>query len=250
MLKLQDVFDQLTAGELRQLEIGGAEQGKIAEANYPTILAHINLGLMALYKRFTLKENRLVVKLYEDIFTYRLQSQYALNGRGSALTERYIIDTTGEPFKDDVIKVKKVIATDSQFELALNDYSNCMSIVTPSLDSIRVPAEIIMPATDLQEVYRTKFLTVVYQASHPVIKVGIGYFDPERTNVELPPSHLQALLYFVASRINNPIGMTQEFNAGNNWNARYEQECAKLEDEGGEVDQGSQNTRAQRNGWV
>ena len=68
--------------------------------------------------------------------------------------------------------------------------------------------------------------------------------------MELPDAYLEALLYFVASRINNPIGMTNEFHAGNSYAAKYEQECARLEMLNLEVDQGYQNTRLRAGGWV
>jgi len=68
--------------------------------------------------------------------------------------------------------------------------------------------------------------------------------------VQLPDSHLEALLFFVASRVNNPIGMTNEFNAGNSYAAKFEAACQALEEQGLQVDQDSQNTRLHRGGWV
>ena len=62
--------------------------------------------------------------------------------------------------------------------------------------------------------------------------IKFGILNPEITKVELPSSHLQALLYFVASRTYNPIGMTNELNAGNNWYANCEAACQELEVQG------------------
>ena len=53
-MKLKEVFDQLTYGELSQLSIGGQAQGEITEENYARVVAHVNLGLSAIYKRFHL----------------------------------------------------------------------------------------------------------------------------------------------------------------------------------------------------
>lgn len=79
--------------------------------------------------------------------------------------------------------------------------------------------------------------------------IKFGILNPEITKVELPSSHLQALLYFVASRTYNPIGMTGEFNAGNNYNAKYEAECQGLEAAGLQVERGINNFKLNWSGW-
>lgn len=223
-MKLQEIFDQLTYGELSQLSIGGSEQGEISEANYPRVLAHINLGLTELYKRFNLKEKRLVVPLQRNADVYQLNV-------------------------DDILKIERVI-TDSEFEMTLNHESDPYSCFTPSLKSLRIPELVMNQGSSLPDELKTTALTVVYRANHPKIVIRFGYIQPERVEVELPSSHLQALLYFVASRAHNPIGMTNEFNAGNNWNMKYERACQELEAEGLQVDRGINNLRLNRNGWV
>lgn len=48
-MNLQEVFDQLSVGELSMLSVGGNDQGVIDESNWDKVLPHINLGLTALY---------------------------------------------------------------------------------------------------------------------------------------------------------------------------------------------------------
>lgn len=237
-MRLQDIFDQLSSGEFSQLSIGGAAQGVIDETNYAKVLGHINLGLVALYRRFNLKEGQLVLRLQANQTTYKLNSAYAVNARRSTEPVRYIIDTVDEPFSDDIIKVERVL-DEQGVSLPLNDASDPTSVTTPSTKALFVPEDI-----DLQD------LTVVYRAMHPKITVGLGYFDPTRVEVQLPDTHLAALLYYVASRVNNPIGVVNEFHAGNTYAAKYEAECAELEGKGLQVDLTPTNTRAQRGGWV
>jgi hypothetical protein len=57
-------------------------------------------------------------------------------------------------------------------------------------------------------------------------------------------------LYFVASRVHNPIGMTNEFHAGNSYAAKYEQACMLLDMKNLQVDQGSENTKLRDRGFV
>lgn len=65
-MKLIEIFNQLTFGELAQLSMGGMDAGEINDKNYDAVLSHINLGLTALHKRFPLKEGRLVVALQQE----------------------------------------------------------------------------------------------------------------------------------------------------------------------------------------
>jgi hypothetical protein len=246
---LSEVFEQLTAGELSQLSIGGGEAGAITEANYKNVIAHVNLGLAALYKRFTLKEGRFTIGLLADRTTYPIASKYAASATRSREMTKYILDSAMEPFEDDLIKVERV-TTSSGYEMGLNDLADKYSVFTPNALTLRVPVALVNEAASLPDCLKTETLDVVYRASHKKIVMGLGYFDPTREELELPESHLMALLLFVASRVNNPIGMTNEFHAGNSYAAKYEAECAQLEGMGLRVDKASQNTGIQRNGWV
>jgi hypothetical protein len=217
-MKLQEIFDQLATGEFSQLSIGGAAAGVIDATNWKSVVNHLNLGLTSLYSRFSLKEEQMALPLLEGVEGYALA-----------------------PAGDDLLKVMAV-KTLSGCDLPLNDASDETSVMTPSQKKLRVP---------LDTMTRTKSnsLVVTYRAGLPRIVVDVG-FDPATVEVELPVTHLLPLLYFVASRVNNPIGMSNEFHAGNSYWAKYEKACMDLEDAGLEVDQGSQNTRLYRGGWV
>jgi len=250
-MKLQEVFDQLTSGELSQLSIGGEGAGVINEDNWTKVINHINLGLTALYKRFLLKEGTLKLELHDDITTYILHSRFAVNVRRSSEEIRYIIDTVDSKFTDDIFKVERVITdNEHEFELRLNDRSNKYSVFTPTMTSLVVPSDICTGAADLPDELKTDHLMIKYRANHKPIVVGLGYFDPVQYELELPPSHLEALLLFVASRVHNPIGMSNEFHAGNSYWAKYERACQELELQNITVDQGSQNDRLHSKGWV
>lgn len=248
-MKLQEIFDQLTHGELSQLSLGGGADGQINTANYAKVLSHINLGLTALYKRFPLKEGRLILALQEGRVTYPLTSAYATATLGSIEPVRYIQDSQSAPFQDDIHKIERVYTAAGK-ELGLNDEADPYACFTPSAAVLRVPAAIVTSSVDLPDELRTATLEVVYRANHPLLVLEDGYFFPAEIEVELPYSHLEPLLYFVASRVHNPIGMTNEFHAGNSYAAKYEMACQQLEQFNLRVDQGMQNTRLRRNGWV
>lgn len=248
-MKLIEVFNQLTYGELSQLALGGGEMGKIGEADYPKLLSHINLGLIDLYKRFFLKEGTLVLQLQRDQAIYPLSSRFAVANAKSRETVRYILDSAAAPFRDDINKVERVY-TDDGHELSLNDHVDHYALRTPALNVLQVPLDIVNDVTTLPYHLKTTKLRAVYRAAHPQLVQPVGYFDPARVGMELPYSHLQALLLFVASRIHNPVGMTNEFHAGNNYAAKYEAECARLEQANLEIDEGASHDKLRRNGWV
>lgn len=251
-MKLEEVFAQLSYGELSQISLGGKEPGIIDESNYGQIIAHINLGLIALYKRFPLKESSLTVQLQPGKITYPLTAMYAVSNARSREAFRYILDTVANPFKDDILKIESVY-TDSDYELGLNDSGDEFAVSTPSVNLLQVPWDIAAKANELAEELRTDTLLVKYRAMHQVIPATLGAAAP-RYELELPYSHLEPLLLFVASRVNNPIGSPNTangFNMGNNYAAKYEQACMALESMNLKVDQSrSTNTRLEQNGWV
>lgn len=248
-MKLKEVFDQLTYGELSNLNIGGGEEGEISVTNYPKVVAHINLGLAALYKRFPLKEGRVNIDLVPYQVSYIVHSDYAVGNRRSRATVKYVHDSIAEPFTDDILKIEKVF-TDQGHELELNNSLNPWSVMTPSVNSLRVPEKLVDDKEDSDQYAYDTGLELVYRANHPKIVVAQGVFDPTRLELELPITHLEPLLLFVASRVNNPIGMTNEFHAGNSYAAKYEAACQRLEIDNLRVDQGSQDNRLRRKGFV
>jgi hypothetical protein len=221
---LQEVFDQLSGSEFSQLSVGGADMGVIDPSNYSRILGHVNLGLTALFTRFTLKERSLTFALQAESDTYQLNLE-------------------------DLIKITKVL-TDDEAELYLNQDGNEYSCFTPSLNVLKVPKAVVEQGADLPDDLKTTNLTVVYRANHPRLKVMAGILSPETLELELPYTHMVPLLYFVASRVHNPVGMNNEFHAGNSYYAKYEAACQELERQGVQVDQGGQNSRLGRGGWV
>lgn len=241
-MKLSDIFTQLAVGEFSQLSLGGNGSGTLPAESYAKLIPHVNLALTALYKRFPLKEGIATLQLFAGRNTYPLKVAYAVSNRRSRETDRFILDSTDYPYIEDVLKIERVY-NDLGKEMGLNDESDADSCFTPTATTLKVPTSLIVvpsPGT----------VRVVYRANHEQIVMGLSSFEPSRVDLELPISHLEPLLYYIASRVHNPIGLSNEFHAGNNYAAKYEASCMELETKNLRVDQGSQNTRLERNGWV
>lgn len=247
-MKLKEIFDQLTYGELSQLAIGNSEAGAIDSNNYDRVLAHVNLGLTALYKRFPLKEGRLTVELQTGRTLYPIVSSFAVTGK-SKETIRYIKDSLADPFKNDIHKIERVYL-DNGTELYLNDESETYSVFTPTATTLRVHRDLVDNPVQFPDELKTRNLVVVYRANHPLLMTDDGDLEPELVEVELPASHLEPLLLFIASRMHTPLGMGAEGNVGNNYFQKYEMACQEIETRNLRVDNVSQTDRLHSRGFV
>jgi hypothetical protein len=92
-MKLSEIFSQLTSGEFSQLAVGGAKKGGIAEADHHKVLDNVNLGLMDLHSRFTIRKGRLVLALQPGKQSYSLTKAFAETNLRSRELVRYIKDS-------------------------------------------------------------------------------------------------------------------------------------------------------------
>lgn len=220
-MKLTEIFAQLSMGEFKQLAIGGADEGGIYAKNQHEVIQHLNLGLEDLFKRFTLRWRKMVLPLVPGTTDYVLA-----------------------PTSKDLLKVIAVFDQAGE-EMSLNDAADADSVLTPSEAELTVPPSVAAAGGQL---------VVQYRARHPLIPSsphGLQQTMLDAQEVALPRTHLRALLLFVASRAHMPTGMVNEYNAGNNYLAQYEAECALLDGMNLAVDMQRQpgHERFRRGGW-
>jgi len=217
-MKLLEVFEHLSYGEFAQLSVGNPEgEGEfgVTPETRHRLVSHINLGLTELHKRFLLREGRAQIYVVPGLRDYMVAA-------------------------DDILKIERVIAEGQ--ELLINDLDNPDAVQTTGYRSLHLPIGVVSPVLD-----------VVYRADHPVLSARDAAQDPARIEVDLPRTHLEALLYFVASRILNPMGASggrSEFHEGNNYTAKFEQACRILENGGYRISQEAEHSKFQRGGWV
>ena len=257
-MTLQDLFDELTYGELSQLAIGGrldSGEPEISEADREGLILHINSALTALYSRFRLREKSVRVELTQDKSTYVLHSRFSRRNTRSTELVKYLIDTGDDEFDDQVLKIESVEALRAELNmpehpsklwhvLQLNEAMNPYAVRTPS------PNTLLIPDSFGPDKVTPKTLRVNYRANHPPIDKYRGVAAPTAVTIELPKTHWQALLFLVASRVTNPSGMNQEFHAGNSWYAKYDSECKTLENQNMQIDNMGQTTHFERQGFV
>lgn len=234
-MKLSEVFNQLSIGELAQLNMSGTDNIGIQPCDYNKILPHINLALVALFTRFPLKIEEVIIQEYEEIQDYILDSKYAQTNEESDAYKKYIMDTIYKPFTDNVIKIEKVTDIYGD-EIYLNDGSEDDSVYTYTYNTIKV----VYPDN-------TKQMVVSYRASHDTIE--LKNLDPNLVYVHLPPSMVEPFLYYIAARVYANLD-TEKTDRGNMYMMKYEASCLKIEEVGVPQKDSTKNTKLDINGWV
>lgn len=206
-MKLQDFLDNICLGELSNLYIGLEGQVELHPNNRAKLINYINQGLVALHSRFILLKRELVVRTREDTGLYLLDQKHSMS-RGTDPV-KYIDDTCGEPFCNDLIKVLSV-HNEIGLEYMLNEKNNNDSLHTPSWNSLQIPH-----AVDNQGYF------VIYQALSPKLKG-----DADGCEVlDLPPNLIEALSSFVAGKAYSHMNGTENKASGQEYMGIFDLRC-------------------------
>ena len=232
-MKLAELFDQLVYGELANTVIG--KQG-INRDNHASMVTHINLGLYELYKRFNLKKDYVIVQQYAVVSEYTLSTKYALSNTDSLTSVKYIVDNKGKPFKDNILKIETIENIIEEEPFIVGQLNNPESIQLNTLTSFTVPK----PKDGLM-------MKVVYRANHDRIIVDTA--DLLNQEIELPITHLESLLLYVASRYHGSLPSIDGVNEGAYYLSKFERSCAKISELGLAIKEEDTNYRIGNNGW-
>jgi hypothetical protein len=216
---LEELFTDLSHGQLSNLSISMDGGGTIKEEARPKIIRYLNEGLIRLYSRFQLKQNEVIVQMFSHITNYHLLKKYALSQQEpEAEGYFYIRDLIGEPFEEDVIKIMAV--RDSLYRpMVLNDRNNPMSVFTPQADVLQVPEPIEGMA-----------LSVIYQAKHRKIALDANTTDEATGSFWVPDVLYGALSSFIAYSVYRDMNTQESAANANNHLVMYEALCAEAED--------------------
>ena len=227
---LAEFKEYLAYGELSQLFIGD----KLLNATqFPRIISAINLGLIELYKRFPIKIKELDIQLDSSNAEYTLHSSKSITKMptGGNPVDFYILDSLGNPFKDDLLKIDAIFDFNEE-ELPLNDEAESNSLFTTSHNVIKHPAP------------DSSILLIKYRASAtalPPCATELDYLD-------IPPQFTEALVLYVAYRTFAAINMNSAEAV--NYYAKFEAACALLNQQGLWHKAASTNMRLVDRGWL
>lgn len=197
-MKLSDIFDALASGELSNLNL--AEGGsKIKPDKLEVVLRSINLGLIDIYTRFLLKTNRVLVPVSNSLI---------------------LINT------DDFIEVLEVFSESKPLSKFTYRMLNPNTLVL-------VDWEKYLSNNNISTV--NPLAVIEYKAKHRILTEQDIELDSE---IELPHSYLNALLYFIGSRlyVSIPNQLDGDLNEGIRYTQRYQAELSMLKEQGIDVD--------------
>ena len=216
-MTLQDVIDKLSGAELSNIFDFDTESGGVTVASRLKLLPQLNLGLVLLHKRFFLKEDSEVINLQEGVYTYPLVSK-------------------------DILRIETVK------DLQDNEYP--LDIEGEPLSPVRKNLTTLKLHKDFMTESEATVLEVGYRAGPVRLSEQHAYMEPAYVEVDLPYQFLEPLAYFIASQFLNPMGATDGLHEGNNYAAKYEQACQKLEFQNYDLDRRDNQDNFHSAGWV
>ena len=248
---LSEVHEQLCAAELSKLFEGDGVTLK-PEA-LPKINAIIQGGISDINKRFSIRENEVLVRTQEGKEVYELIPANAVSSNNP---DAFIMDSPSDPFKGDIMQIFRItdsngksvwlntdvawiVPTDNIFgnKPGLFDYSgvNMLSYNTLKLHKNNKLGDILVQ-------YKAKMKPLDFEV------------PADELYIDLPDHFLNALVLYVASRKYNPMGSETigrgMFHEGNNYWSKYQEEINDLKNNLGSIASMGETTNSIRNGWV
>jgi len=251
---LDDVFSQLTFGELSQLYVSGRDEIGIQPCDYEKIIPHINMGLTELHKRFDIKKNTVIVDQSFGLEKYPLHSKFAVSNVSSPEPNKYILDTAGLPFQDDILHIERIKDSFGN-DLTINNPNNFID-VSPNgqfdysfesdQNNIPYPRTVYLPSyLTIQSTYSNQdILTVGYRANHP--KIATVGLDLSTQEVDLPYGLYEPLLNYIAARVYTSMSEQD----GGQYMQKFEMGCKKIEELGLENIVRPSNIKLDERGFV
>jgi hypothetical protein len=185
---VNQIIDLAASSELRSLSV---------RTDTDAVMGFINLGMLELHKRFTLKSEEAIITLQDGKTLYTLDGTDADVSMTNA--ENYLIviecyDESGEV-------------------IPMNDETAPLGIMTPGYNTIEVPT-----------VTEGERISVVYRSSVP-------FATAVSDNVVLPPQLLEALLHYIGYRGNSTVSADSKLENNTHY-MRFDRSCQRVIDQG------------------
>ena len=238
-MTLQDIFNWLKYGELAHLGLYDSVTGEVTEDNKPKIISHIILGLRDLHTKFPLKERELAIQQYDHISMYLLKKEFAVTNTDPTPNgdPKYIIDSEDNPFTGDILRIDQVF-DELGTEMPINEPASLYSVFTPAYNILQIPRAVGENAA-----------FVTYRADHT--KIALDTPDLDLVEIEIPDTHTQALLFFVASRLFATMNHPEGSPLSSEYQMRYMNEVSQIIQHNLSLEYTSQfRLDIKREGWV
>ena len=217
-MTIDDLFTQLTYGELKQQSIGGFEEGGVQEGNYRELVSHLNLALLAVYTRFPLIEKKWSLEPVEGQTLYTVES--------------------------DLLRINAAFDSEG-CEIPLNDENADLSIITPSFNTVELPEEVTKPVLVH---YRAKPEKVVAPSADATEEELAAFLVQE---VALPEALVEPLCSYIEYRVCKAIGGELSLAQATVALQNYERLCMDVERRNVlQTSRTATNVKSGLGGWV
>lgn len=239
MILLKDLFTLLATGEFSNIALDRDRNGNLDESEYEKVIGHLNLALVELYKRFKFQEEEVKLHVDPEVETYYLRPEYMVPLSQISKT-RYLERPTDSDGNLNIIEVKDIYDVDDD-KLSFNNRFAIPFIKQKTTDTFKITG-LTAPA-----VYR-----VVYQA-HPSPIILDNDFNLEECAINIPRTIVEAILYYIATRIYRPIGAnnsTANADKSQSYQQQYELACQKIDLYGLDIQFDDEPDNYERDGWA
>lgn len=216
MTTLADIARDLSLGHLADLPSFGEGDGLIEPTQLSKFLLRANDALRAVYARFPLQMQTIIVEAVDGVHLYPLRKEYALTS-GSVQPNKFIKDSVANPFKEDVLGIEHVFDGE-HCELSLNDRNDPTSLHTPSFDVLQIDK----PKTG--DRYH-----VQYRAMHEPVPMTVTETEMVNVPLRIPAALLSAFKFHIASGLHEGGGSEGTTAKSIMYASAYETECIQLE---------------------
>ena len=181
-MTVRQVIDLAKSSELNGLGVASRDD---------VILGFINLGVLELYKRFTLRNEEYVIELVDGVDIYTMPANFM-----------WVVAAYGEV---------DVRSTEIVNQLPINEEDNPLSVNSVGWNKLQVPVAV-----------GGAYISIIY-----VAKPDVYELDDMNVEIDIPPQMIEALLAYIGYRGNSTVdsGVQTEDNA---WYMRFEASCNKL----------------------
>ena len=159
-MTVRQVIDLAKTSELNGLSIASKDD---------VILGFINLGVLELYKRFTLRNEEYIIELVDGVDIYTMPANYM-----------WAVAAYGEV---------DIRSTEIVNQLPINEEDNPLSVNSVGWNKLQVPVAV-----------NGAYISIIYVASPEVYTI-----DNLDAEIDLPPQMLEALLAYVGYKGNSTI---------------------------------------------
>jgi hypothetical protein len=191
------VLGMAREGELKQLSS--------KDKNQDVVIGFINLALVALYSRFTIKTQEIILALGGD------NTEFKLDGTDSRVTVGNVVYNPA--VHGGVMSILGAYEEDGS-SISLNNEKDPFSVFTPSYDTVQVPVNTTGQYISIVFKCNPKFITVTDSVSDPIIPIPLVLLEP--------------LLHYIGYRAHGSVD--GNINTENNTHyMRYEASCQAIE---------------------